>query len=266
MTILLTNDDGVDAPGLAILARFLAGLDDLVVAAPAENQSGVGMAITITRGLMAERRPDGPGGVPRHSIDGTPADAVKYALGHLFREKPPRLVVSGINYGPNLGRNVRCSGTVGAAFEALTSGLPALAVSVEYAVPPNWDGAGHYARRLAEKALKLAESRPDRPFLLNLNVPSRPPGEIAGLVAARHGTGGFLETLVRKPDGEGFVTGGEWLVSRDGDAAVFDAGFAVVTPLRFEMTDEALLDDLRWRWREDLVRPGTDAGAKKGNG
>ena len=263
MAILLTNDDGVDAPGLAALAQSLAGLDDLIIAAPAENQSGVGMGITINRGLRAERRPDGPGGVPRHSLDGTPADAVKYALGYLFREKPPRLVVSGINHGPNLGRNVRCSGTVGAAFEALTSGLPALAVSVEYAVPPNWEGAGYYARRLAEKALALAETRPDRPFLLNLNVPARPPGEIAGLAAVRHGTGGFLETLVRKTDGEGFSVGGKWLDSDKGDAAVFDAGFAVVTPLRLEMTDEALLADLRRHWREDLVRPGPDGGGKK---
>ncbi|MDR1521026.1 MAG: 5'/3'-nucleotidase SurE [Planctomycetota bacterium] len=264
MAILLTNDDGVEAPGLAALAEALDGLDDLVIAAPLENQSGVGMGISINRGLKAKRFPDGPGGVPRHSLDGTPVDAVKYALGWLLRDNPPRLVASGINHGPNLGRNVRCSGTVGAALEALASGIPALAVSVDYAIPPNWEGAKFYARKLAEMALALAESQKGRPFLLNLNVPSLPPDEIRGLAAARHGAGGFLDGLAANPASDGFVLGGDWLSPRPDsgcDAAAFNAGFAVVTPLRFEMTDDALLEEIHRGWRRELSPiPGGDKG------
>ncbi|MDR1534773.1 MAG: 5'/3'-nucleotidase SurE [Planctomycetota bacterium] len=258
MAILLTNDDGIDAPGLAALAQALAGLDDLLVAAPAENQSGVGMGISIRRGLRARRHPDGPNGLPRHSLDGTPVDVVKYALGHLLRDKPPRLLVSGINHGPNLGRNVRCSGTVGAAFEALASGIPALAVSVGYTLPPIWEAAQAYAGKLARKLLELSVRRPGRPILLNLNVPSLPPEELLGLVVRRHGSGGFQDDLVAGAADGAFTLGGEWRETPGGDcdAAAFEAGYAVITPLRLEMTDESLLKELNRDWRDDLAAGG----------
>lgn len=260
MTILLTNDDGIDAPGLAAMAEALAGLDDLLVSAPAANQSGVGMAISIEKHLRPKRHPDGPRGERRYSIDGTPADAVKYGLEHLLGGRPPRLVASGINFGPNLGRNVRCSGTVGAAFAALAVGVPALAVSVDYVTPPNWEGAKHYARLLAEKCLELAEEPGREPFLLNLNVPSLPPEEIPGLVTARHGNGGFLDNLAPHPDGQTYSLGGHWIETPPGDecdSAVFAAGFAVLTPLRLELTHDALLRELRERWKKDFLATTT---------
>jgi 5'-nucleotidase len=263
MAILLTNDDGVEAPGLAALAEALAGLDDLVISAPAENQSGVGMGISIRRSLKAGRLSDGPGGAPRPFLDGTPADVVKYALGFIFRDRPPRLVVSGINHGPNLGRNVRCSGTVGAAFEALASGIPALAVSVGYTIPPKWEGAKRYARKMAERMLARADKEPGPAFLINLNVPSLEPEKIRGLVAARHGNGGFLDSLAPGPDGDSFVLGGEWLstpLESGCDAAAFGAEYAVMTPFRLEMTHDRLLDDLRRDWRDDLTPLPAEGG------
>lgn len=265
MAILLTNDDGVDAPGLTALAEALAGLDDLVISAPSENQSGVGMGISIRRSLRAERLSDGPAGAPRHSLDGTPVDAVKYALDFIFRDRPPRLAVSGVNHGPNLGRNVRCSGTVGAAFEALASGIPALAVSVGYSIPPKWEAAKIYARKMAEMMLDRIKEAPKPAFLINLNVPSLDPKDIRGLAAARHGTGGFLDGLAPGPSGDSFVLGGEWLFTppESGcDAAAFEAGYAVMTPLRLEMTHDALLDDLRRDWRERLEQPPGGGGEK----
>ena len=256
MAILLTNDDGIDAPGLAALVDALQGLDRLYVAAPASNQSGVGMGITIDRGLTPVRHPDGPGGAERYALDGTPADAVKFGVGHLFNGERPRLVVSGINHGPNIGRNVHCSGTVGAALEAVAYGIPALAVSVDYALPPNWEGAKHYARKVAEKLLAMTEQdfNGEDAFVFNLNVPSAPPEEIPGLVFARHGLGGFRDTLDPEPETGAYVLGGGWLDFPDGgdcDGAAFASGYAVATPLRFEMTHPRLLEHLRENWNDN---------------
>lgn len=255
MAILLTNDDGIDAPGLAALAEALAGLDTLYVAAPAENKSGVGMGITIERDMEARVHSSGRHGEIRHSLDGTPADAVKYGLQHLLAGDRPRLVVSGINLGPNLGRNVRCSGTVGAAFEAVAAGIPALAVSVDYVVPTNWNGGKFYARKLAE--MMLREAAPGRePHVLNLNVPSLDPEDIRGLVIARQGKGGILDCLESDADGRTFSLAAQRIDTgrADCDASAFRDGYAVVTPLRYEMTHDALLEELVSSWGEELRR------------
>ena len=217
------------------------------------------MGISLSRTLTAKRHPDGPGGVPRHSIDGTPADAVKYGLQHILRHNPPRLVASGINLGPNLGLNIRCSGTVGAAFEAVCAGIMALAVSVDYVIPPDWDGAKHYARLMAEKLLAASGGgrHSEEPYVVNLNVPSKPPEEIPGLVVARQGVGGIRDLLSARPEENGtYKLTGEWIdVPQDSDCdfAAFRAGNAVVTPLRFEMTHPRFLDHLREHWQTETL-------------
>lgn len=255
MAILLTNDDGIDAPGLAALAEALAGLDALYVAAPAVNKSGVGMGITIEEDMAARVHADGAQGEVRHSLDGTPADAVKYGLQHLLADDPPRLVVSGINLGPNLGRNIRCSGTVGAAFEAVAAGIPALAVSVDYVIPPDWSGAKFYARKLAEMMLRDGGLGRE-PHVLNLNVPSRPPEDVAGLVIARQGVGGIFDYIKPNSDGSGYSLGAKLIDTGDADCdgSAFRDGYAVVTPLRFEMTHDALLEELVSSWGGELRR------------
>ncbi len=253
MPILLSNDDGVDAPGLAALAKALAGLDDLVVSAPADNRSGVGMGITLSRGLEAKSLPAGAAGEVRYSVDGTPADAAKFGLQHLLKHRPVRLVASGINYGPNLGVNIRCSGTIGAAFEAVAAGVMALAVSLEYVPEPNWSGAMFYARKLAEKILAMPKI--DEPFLLNLNVPSKNPEDIRGLVIARHGRGGILDTVKVEGDEGVMRLAPDWIKvspESDCDASAFYAGYAVVTPLRFEMTHDAALARLLTEWKGEV--------------
>lgn len=256
MAILLTNDDGIDAPGLACLAEALSGLDDLSIAAPDDNRSGVGMSITLGRALRAKKHSDGPGGVPRYSIDGTPSDAAKFGLQHVLGNVPPKLVVSGINLGPNLGLNIRCSGTVGAAFEAVAAGVPALAVSVEYAATVNWAGVKYYARKMAEKILELPQ--PHEPFVLNLNVPSRDPKDIPGLVIARQGVGGVRDYLRVDPqDDDTYMLDADWIVvdsTGDCDAAAFKAGYAVLTPLRFEMTHDDMLASLCRQWKDEIER------------
>jgi 5'-nucleotidase len=248
MSILLSNDDGIDAPGLAKLAEAMAGLDDIHVSAPAGNRSGVGMAVTIDRDLRPKIHPDGPGGAKRVSIDGTPTDAMKYGMQFVVPDRP-RLVASGINHGPNIGRNVRCSGTIGAAMEGLLWGVPALAVSVDCVESPNWEGAKHYARLVTERMLAAVGGF--EPVLLNLNVPSLPPEEIRGLVLARHGVGGFNEYLVSAGADDVYRLGGEWIETGPDercDAAAINRRYAVLTPMRFEMTDVPAMDRLRRDW------------------
>lgn len=244
MAILISNDDGIEAPGLAALADALAPLDAVCVSAPSENKSGVGMAITLGRELQAARHPDAPCNASRHSIDGNPADAVKYGLQHVLAGNAPRLVASGINLGPNLGVNIRCSGTLGAAYEAACSGIPALAVSVEYSQSPNWEGAKFYARKMAERLLALP--RDHEPFVLNLNVPSRNPEDIKGLVTAPNGVGGFRDFL-KDCGGDRYKLDAAWIDVGEGSdcaAAAFNAGYAVITPLKFDLTHKGLLETL----------------------
>lgn len=253
MAILVTNDDGIDAPGLDALLASLAGLDDLYVAAPMENQSGVGMGITLGRSLGVRELPDGPGGVVRRAVGGTPADCAMYGLTHLLDGKPPRLLVSGINLGANLGQNVMCSGTVAAAFTALLAGVPAVAVSRGWTETPDWTGSRHYARVVVEKALDLIGTDYPAPFLLNLNVPDLPAAEIRGLAVARHGLGGYKDGLGLNPDGETYSHVGGWIHSPpppEGDCenSAYLAGYAVVTPMRFDMTDTRLLAHLQETW------------------
>lgn len=249
MAILLTNDDGIDAPGIAALAEALEGLDSLVVSAPAGNRSGVGGSITLGRSMKTVRHPDGPAGnFPRHSIDGSPADAVKYGLQRITAGNPPRLVASGINNGLNIGFNIRNSGTLGAAFEAAESGIPALAVSMRRSDTPDWRAAKHFARLLAAKMLALPAGRP--PFVLNLNTPSCAPEEVRGLVFARAGLGGYNDLLVPGEDGR-FSLHAEWIrtdADSNCDGAAVDAGYAVATPLRVDMTDAALMARLCGDW------------------
>ncbi len=254
MAILLTNDDGIHAPGIAHLAQALQGLDAIHVSAPEENKSGVGGGITITRNLQAKRHPAGACGEERWSVDGTPADAAKFGMQHVLGGVPPRLVASGINLGPNLGVNIRSSGTVGAAFEAVAVGVNALAVSVDYVFPTNWEGAKHYARKAAEMLLRLPPG--GEPFVLNLNVPAKNPDEIKGLVIARHGVGGMRDTIVVEEREGAFHLEADWLNVMPGvdcDASAFDAGYAVLTPLRYEMTDDGRMAFLARQWGSEAT-------------
>lgn len=257
MAILLTNDDGVDAPGIAALAEALDGLDELIVSAPSGNRSGVGGGISLSRSMLTQRHDGNGGGVRRHSIDGTPVDAVKFGLQHVAGDKRPRLVVSGINFGVNIGFNIRNSGTLGAAFEAAECGIPAIAVSTEWGAEPDWRAAKHFARIIAENMLALPAGH--APFVLNLNVPGRAPEEVRGLVFARAGGGGYNDLLVPADAAEHLRLTPEWIQVGEGsdcDGGALSAGYAVATPLRVDMTDNALMARLCEQWDEaEAYRP-----------
>lgn len=240
--LLLTNDDGIHAPGLERLRQALAGLGQLVLCAPMENHSGRGAAITVDRVVAGHRLPAGPEGERRYAVDGTPADAAQYALRNVFRDQPPRLLVSGINHGANIGCNVRYSGTIGAALEGAWNGVPSLAVSVDYTEPPLWEAAMHYTRLVAERLLAKPHA-PRAPLLYNLNVPAVGLDEIKGIRVTRHGLSGY-EEFVADDGGQPTVA----LRHRDtdpaSDGATLQAGYASLTPLALDQTDHEAFDRL----------------------
>jgi len=242
--ILITNDDGLDSPGLATLAEELlrTGLYELRVVAPEREQSGVGHCITLHTPLYAElAKLNGPlAAVPAYRVAGTPADCVKLAITNLFPDFAPDLVLSGINRGPNVGMNVLYSGTVAGALEACINSLPAAALSLDVPQSGIWN-----FRLAAELCLPIVAEIFTQGLpawsALNVNVPNIPQREIKGVKLTRHGLSAFKEYYVEEPR-EGarrrFRLEGT-MVFRDSDpdldAVALGAGWVSVTPLGLGM-------------------------------
>ncbi len=164
--ILVTNDDGIESPGLAALVEALAPLGEITIVAPLENQSGIGHALNLRDPIFPVRRE--VAGRPATGLSGTPATCVRVATGHLMKDAPPDLVVSGVNRGLNFGRNAYISGTVAAAREAALQGIPAIAVSLAREAHPDYRAAAQAAAEVA--AVIKEHGLPDTVFL-NVNVP-----------------------------------------------------------------------------------------------
>ena len=254
--ILLTNDDGIHAPGLAALAGALSELAPVAVVAPDAERSAFAHAITMTTPLRTHEVHRG-GARFGTAVNGTPADCVKLAL-HCLLPTEPRLVVSGINHGPNTGTNVLYSGTVSAAREGTIAGIPSLAVSLcSYAPDADFSGAARQARRVAEWLLR--DGLPAG-ILLNLNVPDLPASGYRGTKATRLARYRYRDWYeVRKdPRGRTYY----WLTGEDADildpaadvdAVAVEAGFVSITPLSYALTEEAALPRVR-DWIEGEAR------------
>lgn len=252
--ILVTNDDGIDAPGLAALAESLRPLGEVIVIAPAENQSGIGHALTLRGPITLRRRR--VGGHEATAVAATPASVVRVALGHLLAETPPDLVVSGVNRGLNWGTNAYISGTVGAAREATLLGVPAIASSLAIEGHPEY---GRAAELTARVAAAVKKSGLEAGTFLNVNIPA---GEPHGLRLARQsrlaGTEQFEER--KSPYGMRYL----WNVFRQPseamesgtDVAEVLAGYAAVTPLRAYEGAEAALEKMESGFSELLNLPG----------
>ncbi len=238
MRVLLSNDDGVHAAGLAALAAAFAG-DEVWVVAPDREQSASSHAISLHRPLRIVQV-----GERRFSVDGTPTDAVYLALNHVLKASPPDLVVSGVNHGPNLGNDVLYSGTVAAAMEGALLGVTALAVSLAARAPHDFGPSAAFAAALARA---VAAFRPPRPTLWNVNVPA---GPVRGWRFARLGIRTYGNEVVEKVDPRGrsyFWIGGDAShvdVPRSDCNTVFDDGLAAVTPLHLDLTNDGELSRL----------------------
>jgi 5'-nucleotidase len=257
--ILISNDDGFHAPGIIALHKAVAGLGKTTIVAPAAEQSGVGHAITVSNPLKITKRKFN-GRHEGYIVNGTPADCVKIAIGVLFK-RLPRLVISGINLGPNVGISVIYSGTISAAAEGAILGIPSMAVSLATFDNPCWATAAHIARLLAGKILR--NGLPPA-TMLNVNVPNLPLKKIKGLLITRVGRSRFAEVFHRRtmPRGDVYywmdgelepladIKGpGVHRTSRKQsgvrtDIQVLRDGYGSITPLTFDLTNHAVLAEL----------------------
>lgn len=249
MNILITNDDGIRSHGIQTLAEALRELGDVYIAAPAENQSAAGHGLTVTVPLRA-REFDFPAARAAWAVSGTPADCVKLSLEQLVPVQPD-IVVSGINNGSNLGTDIIYSGTVAAAMEGFFHGLPAIAVSISsswrHSDIGNYRIAAETARDYCQKLVSGALPR----TLLNINVPGDKPEDIRGLKYTSMGWRWYTAAYEKRVDPQGrtyFWLSGQVVNGKaDGntDVEVCGAGYISVTPLSYNMTDHALLAQLR---------------------
>lgn len=247
MHILLTNDDGIFAPGLAAMYKRLVRLGEVSVVAPAEGKSGASHSISLEP-LMCDKV-DLTGKFAGYSVSGSPADCVKLAVMELA-EQPTDLVVSGINHGANVGVNVYYSGTVAAAMEAAFFSIPSVALSVAYEEDTDFDAAAQYGLGVIEKLLPLGAGS-----VININIPMLSKGEPKGVKVVGQSTSGYHEHYTTGCNERGQTVyqlgGGN---HRDEKSACTDTtalidGFITVTALHFDMTDpegNRRLEQIAW--------------------
>jgi 5'-nucleotidase len=243
--ILVTNDDGVHAPGIRTLAAALRPLGEVHVVAPDREVSACAQSLTLKHPLRAERIEPGV-----HSVDGTPADCVNLAILKVLPRRPD-LVVSGINRGANLGDDVFYSGTVGGAREATFFGVPALAFSLAARSERDFGPAAAFAHTLSARVLE--KGLPER-TLLNVNVP---PGPLVGVAITVQGRreheGTILEGLDPRRRTYYWIEEGRdrWVSDDMSDIFAVRKGLVSVTPLQSDTTHHAVMPTLR-TWQDDL--------------
>ena len=252
MQILLTNDDGIYAPGLAALERELQTLGDVSVVAPATEQSGVGHSITFLMPLVCKELFDGP---RRRgwAVEGSPADCVKLGIFECCPTRPD-LIVSGINGGLNAGINVLYSGTVAAAIEGAFFGITSVAVSLEYDEHAQFDKAARLARSVIEQI--LAQKGP-APQLYNLNIPTRAFLQPTELRIVPMGVARYGEHFIKRKDPKG--RNYYWATSDppppkgagDSDLSALEQGYVTLTPLQYDMTKLTALREMQ-DWQIEL--------------
>lgn len=241
MRILLSNDDGYLAPGLACLASSLQPIADIDVVAPQRDRSGASNSLTLNQPLRLHKGDNG-----FHYVDGTPTDCVHLAITGLM-EKEPDMVISGINCGANLGDDVLYSGTVAAAMEGRFLGLPAIAVSLI-------GREGNYYQTAAEVVLRLLEQLKADPLpadtILNLNVPDVPYGELSGFEATRLGHRHKSEPVIEDADPHGqkiYWVGPPGAEADAGPGTDFNAvnrNYVSITPLHVDLTRYSAIEQV----------------------
>ncbi len=241
--LLCTNDDGIHAPGLALLSSVAEALGDVWVVAPDRQQSATSHSLTLDRPLRLTEV-----GEQRFAVDGTPTDCMLLAIKELL-DSPPTFVLSGVNHGPNMGEDVLYSGTVAAAMEATILGIPALAISF---VGRDSSALDTYAGRL-QKLVASFLDREDFPSetFLNINLPDCPESEVEGVEVTSLGRRVYHDSLMRNTDPRGndyfWIGGGrsDWRGRDDSDFRAVRAGYVSVTPMHLDLTNYALLNEVR---------------------
>ncbi len=253
MHILLTNDDGVFAPGLRALRKELLTLGEVTVVAPALEQSGVAHTITLLTPLVIKQVDEEDGSTLGWMVEGSPADSVKLAICELMA-RPPDLIISGINSGSNAGINVLYSGTVAAAIEGSFFKITSIAVSLELSERFDFPYAAKQALRVIKK---IIAQKPPNGSLFNVNLPARSRGEPKGVRIVPMGLGRYGEGFERRQDPRGRTY--YWLTydpprslqGPETDVSILCEGYITVTPLHFDLTRHDLIGELsHWKWSE----------------
>lgn len=242
MDILITNDDGIQSEGLKALREVLSPLGSVVAVAPDREQSTTSHAITLHRPLRVQWVSDG-----FYAVDGTPADCVNLSINGILKTRP-KILVSGINKGENLGDDVTYSGTVSAAIEGTLIGIPSIAISLVARENFKFEAAASFSRKIVSLVMKHGLPKDT---LLNVNVPNLPKSEIKGVEVTRQGKRVYGDAIVEKVDPRGkkyYWIGGDILGHRHIPGSDFDAisrNKISVTPLKLDLTDYDTAEKLR---------------------
>ena len=246
ITILVTNDDGVYSKGLIVLAKALREIGDIFIVAPQTEKSAIAHSLTLHRPLRVERMKRNV-----YAVDGTPADCVHLAVNAILPERP-RLVVSGINKGGNLGDDITYSGTVSAAFEGTLLGIPSFAISLVSRSHFRFETAARFAVKVAQQILKKGLPKDT---LLNVNVPNLKQEEIKSYKITQQGRWAHNgSAVVEKVDPRGkkyyWICGGELIFDRtkNTDFEAVSNSYISITPLHLDLTHYPSIQQLR-KWR-----------------
>ena len=249
MKILLTNDDGINAPGIQTLCRELMEIGMVTVIAPDSEKSATGQAITVHNPIRVDKHVIYGIDVEAWRVGGTPTDCVKLALEAILTEKPD-IVVSGINHGPNLGTDVLYSGTVSAAMEAALVDIPAVAISLDSWRVSDFAPAAKFARKFITV---MAENTPIPYSVININIPDLPEEEIKAPLITKLGVRNYENTFQKRVDPRGrtyYWMGGSIAETENmpgTDIAAIKAGHISITPVYFDMTHHTAIDILK-KW------------------
>ncbi len=249
--ILITNDDGIMAPGILNLVEAVKDLGKVVVVAPDKPQSGMGHAITI--GLPLRLHPVSMfDGVEAWQCSGTPVDCVKLAVDKVLHRKPD-ICLSGINHGANHSINVIYSGTMSAAVEAAIESIPSAGFSLlDHSVDADFTGARRYARLVVQQMLK---TKLDKHTVLNVNIPAVPEDLIKGVRICKQAYAKYEEDFVERSDPNGkkyFWLTGEFVnfdKGRDSDVWALEHNYVSVVPVQFDLTNYVLKSKLEKTWK-----------------
>ena len=252
--ILITNDDGITAPGIRTLIEVMKGLGDVVVVAPDSPQSAMGHAITVNSTLFVEKIKVDDGKQMEYSCSGTPADCVKLAVNQILERKPD-LCVSGINHGSNSSINVIYSGTMSAAIEAGIEGIPAIGFSLlDYSCNANFEATKKFVKTIAENVLK--EGLP-KDVVLNVNIPNLSNQELKGIKICRQARAYWEDEFDKRknPQGRDYY----WLTGKfvnldhgeDTDEWALKNGYVSVVPVQFDLTAHHSIQTLNsWNFND----------------
>jgi 5'-nucleotidase len=253
LKILISNDDGIDSPGIAALAKEMKKIGEVTVIAPRTEQSAVGHAITMKIPLrITEYYKNGD--FFGYAIDGTPADCLKIGIRNILKSRPD-IVLSGINNGSNTAINIIYSGTVSAAREAAIMDLPAIAISQTSHDAKDFSYAAQIASKLTKKVLKEGLTKGT---LLNVNVPNLPKEEIAGILLTQQGKSKWDDVYEERIDPYGkkyyWLTGS--LIETDNDLKTdqyaIKKNYVSITPIHFDLTDYKMYDAMK-NWQIDSL-------------